>query len=270
MARFKSEGKLNNNSFLPLIETVSDAFPMQALHKSRRIRVLVPFNYHRSSRRYDVLYLQDGQNLWDKAAPFGTWGIDEQLKKLALANKNDLIIVAIDHGETERIHEFTPLQGTRIGKGEGRAYLNFIVKELKPYIDQHFRTNPGRTHTGIGGSSMGGLISIYAGLIFPDIFSKLMIFSPSLWISQHVYLDAIHFHSSFAMRIYVYAGGNESTTMIPNVNKFISIIESKGYLDNDIHIRVAINPKGKHSEKVWGKEFVPAVKWLYYEAGMNE
>lgn len=265
VARFNTNGVLDNSVFIPIIEIVSDAFPMHALDKFRRIRVLLPYNYHRTSKRYDVLYLQDGQNLWDKTAPYGTWGIDMRLQKLAIANKDDLIIVAIDHGEKERVNEFTPIQETRMGKAEGRAYLNFIVKELKPYIDYKYRTFSGREHTGIGGSSMGGLISIYAGLIFPSVFSKLMIFSPSLWVSQHVYLDAIRFHTAFAMRIYIYAGGSESKNMIPNIKKFISIIESKGYLNNDIHIRVALDPKGKHNEKVWGREFVPAVKWLFYE-----
>jgi len=262
--RFLKDGQFTDIDFSPLIETVSDLFPIKSLHKRRRIRVLLPHNYHTSDQRYSVLYLQDAQNLWDKEAPFGTWGIDEQLKKMAISNMNNLMIVAIDHGDEERVIEFTPVQSPRIGKSEGRAYLKFIVRELKPYIDLHYRTLSARSDTGIGGSSMGGLISIYAGLIYPEVFSKLMIFSPSLWVTQNVYLDAIQFQSYFPMRIYLYAGGKESTSMLPNITKLKNIFEAKGYTSGDIAIKLSVNPSGGHSEKMWGGEFIPAVKWLFY------
>lgn len=94
----------------------------------------------------------------------------------------DIIIVSIDHAEDERIAEFTPSYRTRLGVGDGKKYARFLADTLKPHVDQHFRTLPDRVHTGIGGSSMGGLITIYAGLMYPEVYGKLMVFSPSLWV----------------------------------------------------------------------------------------
>jgi predicted alpha/beta superfamily hydrolase len=118
-----------------------------------------------------VLYLQDGQNLFENDAPFGTWGVDKQLAALAQRGKGDLIVVAIDHGGKERIKEFSPYDSQKWGEGLGRDYAKFLTETLKPYIDGRFRTQTGREYTGIGGSSMGGLISIYAGIMFPETYS---------------------------------------------------------------------------------------------------
>ena len=174
------------------------------------------------------------------------------------------IIVAIAHGGEERKTEYNPYENNRLGKGEGRKYVKFIAETLKPYIDKNFRTMSSRLHTGVGGSSLGGLVSIYAGLMYPDVFGKLMIFSPSLWVSSKIYFDAIHFFEPLDTRIYVYAGGKEGAGMIPSVEKLKDTIAAQSPNTNKVKINLSLDPKGKHSESRWSEEFPKALEWLYY------
>ena len=252
--------------FYPHIETVDDHFPMNSLAKTRRIRILLPHDYYTSNRVYRTLYLQDGQNLWDKSAPFGTWGIDESLTIMASEGKDDLVIVAIDHGDKARIQEYTPVQGTKLGVAQGRRYLKFIADELKPYIEGKYRVSGKRIDNGIGGSSMGGLISTYAALLYPELFSKLLIFSPSLWVTQDVFkeLKTVPFFKD--MDIYLYGGGHESATLVKNLKRFQNLLEQRGLKENDIRLKLSINPLGVHNEAAWGKEFPTAIQWLYFMA----
>jgi predicted alpha/beta superfamily hydrolase len=137
------------------------------------------------------------------------------------------------------------------------------VRTLKPYIDKNYRTLPDRQHTGIGGSSMGGLISIYAGLMYPETLGRLMIFSPSLWVSEKIYFDSIEFFNPLETRIYVYAGGKESRYMIPSVERLKESIERQGWSPERLQFKLATDPKGDHTEARWGKEFPKAVEWLF-------
>lgn len=252
--------------FLPKIEVLAEDYEIPQLGKKRRICALLPYNYHSSSKRYPVLYLQDGQTLFNEEAPFGNWAVDRSLAGVVERQKGNLIVIAIDHAEEERINEFSPFRSSKLGKGEGKQYLHFLANTLKPYVDKHFRTLPGRASTGIGGSSMGGLISIYAGLMRPEMFGKLMIFSPSLWISPNIYWDAVHFMIPFPMDIYLYAGGEESANMLPSIRRLKNILEKKGMDFSAINFYLSIDPKGRHSEAFWGAEFPKAVKWLFFNS----
>ncbi|NJN76941.1 MAG: alpha/beta hydrolase [Saprospiraceae bacterium] len=176
--RWRKNGIAFNPAFLPKIETVSDNFEIPQLGQTRKISILLPYNYYETDYKYPVLYMKDGQNLFDKNAPFGTWGIDESLAILAERGLGDIIVVGVDHGEEKRINEYTPANELPIGIGEGQGtlYLKFMANTLKPYIDNHFRTLSNAANTAFGGSSMGGLISHYAALYHSDTFSKVMIF----------------------------------------------------------------------------------------------
>jgi predicted alpha/beta superfamily hydrolase len=260
---WKQHGNWYDPQFYPDIRIVAKRFNIPQLRRRRRISVLLPWNYtQHPDRHYPVLYLQDGQNLFEDGAPFGTWGVDKQLAYLAQHGKGDLIVVAIDHGGKERIREFSPYE-TRFGDGMGRDYARFLAETLKPYIDKNFRTLGDRANTGVGGSSMGGLISIYAGVMFPEVFSKFMIFSPSLWVSQTIYLESLRFHHLSDTKIYFYAGGKESRGMVPSVRKFKNIIEKRGYRPDSVQFRLEIDPEGKHNEARWGYEFPKAADWLF-------
>lgn len=209
------------------------------------------------------MYLQDGQNLFEDTAPFGTWGVDRRLAALAQQGKGDFIVVAIDHGGSERIREFSPYDSQRWGEGLGQEYATFLAETLKPHIDSHFRTLSDRANTGIGGSSMGGLISIYAGIAYPEVFSKFMIFSPSLWAAPKVYFEPVRFSAYSNTKIYLYAGAKEGAGVITNVRKFKESMEQRGFNPDQLQIRLETDPHGKHNEARWGEEFPKAVKWLY-------
>ena len=252
-----------NEFFLPEKVVISENFEIPQLIKTRRITALLPHNYHQSDRRYPVLYLQDGQNLFDDYAPFGNWGIDKKLSWMAEQGFGDIIIVAIDHAEEERIAEFTPSHSTKLGKGEGKKYVRFLADTLKPYMDKSFRTLPDRMHTGIGGSSMGGLLSIYAGIMYPEVYSRIMLFSPSLWVDPNIYFNLTQFLGPLDLKIYMYGGGQEGSNMVNNLNWLKSTLINQGRKEQE-HFRLKIDPNGQHNEGKWGEEFPEAVRWLFF------
>ena len=234
--RWSNYGLTFTPRFLPKIQVISDALYSPELKKSRRVVALLPHDYaQQTQKRYPVLYLQDAQNLFDDKAPFGNWAIDKKLAVLAEQGMGDVIVIAVDHGGETRINEFLPpTKNTKLGTSEGRKYVKFIAKTVKPLIDTQFRTLPDRLHTGIGGSSMGGLISIYAGLIHPEVFGRLMVFSPSLWAVQNAPFAAIRFVKPIPTKIYAYAGGKEGANVVPNVKNFQNAIQTQGFDDTKI------------------------------------
>lgn len=252
------------SEFSPIIKVISQEVEPPPLGEKRRIAVLLPHDYDKTRKRYPVLYLQDGQNLLEHRSPFGNWHVDQQMEKMARNGMGDLIVVAIDHAEEERIREFSPPEVTKFGVSFGKQYARFMAEELKPYVDQHFRTRPDRQNTGIGGSSMGALISIYSGFIYPEVYGKMMIFSPSLWLTPKIYFRAINFVNPFYTKIYLYAGGKESETMIPNVQRLKAALQSKGLESAKIEFKVSIDPEGNHGESRWGEEFPKAAEWLFF------
>jgi len=260
---WKRNGIAYKEKLLPQIEVLAEDFEIPQLIKTRRIAALLPHDYHSKEQHYPVLYLQDGQNLFDDYAPYGNWGVDKKLAMLTEKGMGDLIVVAIDHAEEERIKEFTPSYQTRLGRGQGKKYTRFLADTLKPFIDKEFRTLPGREYTGIGGSSMGALISIYAGMMYPEVYGRLMIFSPSLWVTPRIPFHAIALTEPLDARIYVYAGGKESKNMIPNVKRFKNEIE-RNAADVRMDFKLSIDPEGQHNEARWGEEFPKAVEWLFF------
>ena len=261
--RWKENGLFYNPSFLPEKVVISVEFEIPQLIKTRRIAALLPHDYHTSDHRYPVLYLQDGQNLYDEYAPFGNWGVDKKMAVLAELGMGDLIIIAIDHAEEARIAEFTPSMKTRLGRGDGKKYARFLADTLKPYVDKAFRTLPNRENTGMGGSSMGALISIYAGLMYPEVYGKLMVFSPSLWVAPNIHFNLMSLEETNPLKIYLYGGGAEGKYMLPNMQGFVAMLEQqKG--DTNIDVNLSVDPQGKHNEARWGEEFPKAVEWLFF------
>ena len=260
--RWELNGLSYNPALLPKIEVLSEQGGIPENIKTRRIAALLPYDYYQSDKHYPVLYLQDGQNLFDDNAPFGNWAVDKKLAVLQEQGLGDMIVIAIDHAKEQRAKEFTPSYKTTLGVGEGRKYVRFLAQRLKPLVDERFRTLPGRAHTGIGGSSMGGLVSIYAGLMYPELYSKLLIFSPSLWVAPNIARYAMGAYEWGRTKIYLYAGAAESKTMVPNVQRFKAALDDVGMHDFDF--KLSIDEKGTHSEEAWGREFGKAVTWLFH------
>ena len=250
---------------MPKVQVVSESFKIPQLGTTRAIHVLLPNDYDQNTNKhYPVLYMQDAQNLYGGGSDYGNWEIDKRLSLLAKQGKGDVIVVAIDHGDKDRFKEYSPYTVEKKGKGMGMKYANFIVRTLKPYIDANYRTKPEAQFTGIGGSSMGGLISLYAGLMYPETIGRLMVFSPSLWVSTKIYFDIVEFFSPINTRIYLYGGGKESEAMIPGVRKIKDTIENQRWSADKVDVKLSLDSKGEHTEKRWGQEFSKAVEWLFY------
>lgn len=266
VTRWKTDPFSYPAQYLPKIAIVDQDLAIPEAIGTRRIAALLPYNYYETDRHYPVLYLQDGQNLFDDYAPYGNWAVDKRLAQLQAEGQGDIIIVAIDHAMDKRIVEFTPSNTTtRFGAGQGRKYARFLAEELKPYIDRNFRTKKDYDHTGIGGSSMGGLISIYAGMMYPKVFGRLMVFSPSLWVTPNIRFQLVHFHEPHTGRVYLYGGKKESANMIPNLKKLQqAIAEKAGEEKPSFHL--SIDPEGEHNEARWGLEFPKAIRWLFFTA----
>lgn len=262
VCHWRWQGLPFNPEFLPAVELISDSFDLPQLQTTRRIRVLLPYDYEMSETHYPVLYLNDGQNLFGEGSPFGNWTIDQKLAILAHRRHHGVIVVAIDHGEDQRIADYLPYQ-TKMAQGRGHDYLDFIVHTLKPYMDANYRTRPERDATGMGGSSMGGLITIYAGMLHPAVFGRLLIFSPALWTTPKVYSDALRFSYPKPTKVYLYGGQQESKYMVPAIERLqASLLQQKG--KPTMQLQLSVDPQGEHNENRWGREFPQAVEWLFF------
>jgi predicted alpha/beta superfamily hydrolase len=187
------------------------------------------------------------------------------MAKLAKEGHVDVIIIAIDHGNEERVSEYLPYYHPRFGEGKGTFYIEFMIEKLIPYINSHYRTLTDFQHTGIGGSSMGGLISYHAGLTNPGVFGKMMIFSPSLWISKMIFEHTKTFEPLNQSRIYLYSGGQESKQHLPNAKRLEAIIREKMVAGHQIDFNFSVNLEAQHNEVYWREEFPKALKWLFFQ-----
>jgi predicted alpha/beta superfamily hydrolase len=248
---------------LPKIHLLSEEFEIPQLNKTRKIWSLLPHDYETSEESYPVLYLQDAQNLFNENADYGNWEIDKKLAVMSDYGIGKIIIIAVEHAESERLQEYN-VGRTLLGTGSGKQYIRFLTDTLKPFVDKTYRTKPEREFTGIGGSSMGGLVSIFSGLIYPEVFGKLMVFSPSLWVIPKIKLGFLDFFEPLETRLYLYAGGDESDTMVSHVTKLKKRLLKRETLKGKMKIRLSINLEGKHNEIYWSDEFPKAIEWLFF------
>lgn len=242
------------------------------LNNSRDILVWLPQSYHTSSKRYPVIYMHDGQNLFDAYTSYvGEWRVDETM--LLLEDEGvEAIIVGIPNTK-ERVVEYSPYPSysSKIPDGRGEAYLAFIVDTLKPKIDQDFRTLSNRTNTGIAGSSMGGLISLYGFLKYPETFGFVGAFSPAYWFGNNAIFDTVRDHPFVDGKIYMDIGGREivgafqtvagfAKQYLLNVRKLSELLREKGY--DEKHMRYVEDPDGKHNEDAWARRLPDALRFL--------
>lgn len=264
VARWRKNWLPFKQSFLPQVLLISDEFEIPQLNKTRKVWALLPHDYDKSNERYPVMYLQDAQNLFNEEAQYGNWEIDKKLAVMSEYKIGKIIIIAIEHAEKDRIKEYN-VGKTVLGKGQGKKYIRFVTETLKPFVDSNFRTKTEREFTGIGGSSMGGLVSIFSGLRNPEVYGKLMIFSPSLWVVPELKIDT-DLKATNDTKIYLYAGGDESATMIEHVKKFKKNILESEFVKDKMKINLSINMEGKHNETYWSDEFPKAIEWLFFNS----
>ncbi len=245
------------------VKLLSEDFDMGTLQKKRRIWIYLPTGYENSKKKYPVLYMHDGQNLFDSVTSYtGEWGVDETLDHLGGSEALELIVVGIDNGGQDRIDEYVPYQlKSYDSKVEGRAYVQFITEVLKPHVDANYRTFADREHTGIMGSSLGGLISFYASMEFEETFGIAGIFSPSFElidpsIPKHEIVKPLS-----RTRIYLMCGDQESDNMVSEMQKMARDMIDLGFEPDNVYTEVVKG--GKHNEELWRKEFESAVRWLF-------
>ncbi|MEO8794487.1 MAG: alpha/beta hydrolase-fold protein [Daejeonella sp.] len=242
------------------VSVLDSAFYIPQLDKNRRIWIYLPPDYNTSIKKYPVIYMQDGQNLFDQfTSGYGEWGVDEIMDSLSRSGSKMSIIVGIDHGGDARLTEYNPYSNTRFGKGRGNDYVDFLAKTLKPYIDKNFRTKESAKNTSVGGSSMGGLISMYAIAKYPKVFGKAAVFSPSFWLTPEIY-EFVKEENLKKNKIYFLAGELESNEMVPDMIKMRELLISEGVKEKNLKIKTS--PDGKHSEWFWHKEFPDFYNWI--------
>ncbi len=202
--------------------------------------------------------MHDAQNLFDDSTSYvGERKIDEYLDSI---NSKEVIIVAIEHGNEKRIDELTPYRYEKYSGGNGDNYINFIRNTLKPHIDIAYRTLPNAKNTTIFGSSLGGLISFFATVKYPDTFGNPGVFSPSFWYSDEIYklvgTTEINKDSNFSFLI----GNEEGETAAPDQQKMVDLLIEKGHDKNRIVNKIVEG--GKHNEVFWCKHFPETFRWI--------
>jgi predicted alpha/beta superfamily hydrolase len=246
-------------------------FTSQHLASGRNILVYLPPGYDELSEiRYPVLYMHDGQNLCNPADAFGgvAWAVDETANRLILAGEvSPMLIVCIYNAGEQRINEYTPvpaIRGRMRGHG-GKAddYGKMIVEELKPFIDREYRTRPEREYTGLGGSSLGGLVSLYLGLRRPDIFSRLAVMSPSVWwANNQIIREVAKIGERLPLRIWLDIGKREGPQIKHQVRALKEMLLANGWRSGE-DLAYFEFPNARHEESAWAARFGEVLKFLY-------
>ena len=247
------------------------AFPSRLLANQRDVLVYLPPGYARSRRRYPVLYLHDGQNVFDAATSFAgvEWNVDETAQRLIGEQAiSPLIVVAVDNAGADRIHEYTPTRGQYEAFGEhGRSralagrYGRFLFQELKPFIDMRYRTRPDAADTGLGGSSLGGLVTLSLALRFPGQVRRLAVMSPSVWWDDCVIYRLVEdLKRKPPLRIWLDTGTAEQGW--ERCRELRDRLLAKGWqLGVDLEYHEA--PGGEHTEAAWAMRVEGVLRFLF-------
>ena len=244
-------------------------FHSEFLPDDRDVLVYLPPGYEaEAGRRYPVLYLHDGQNLFDGATAFirgQDWRVGETAQSLIESNAIEpVIIVGVYNTGRKRVEEYTPSRDPRFKVG-GKAglYGRLLVEELKPFIDSHYRTKSDAKNTGLGGSSLGGLVTMYLGLRYPDVFGKLAVVSPSVWWDgRRILRDVAAFSAVQHARIWLDMGTDEGANAVAGARSLRDALVSKGWhLDSDLRYFEAEG--AKHDEAAWAQRVDPMLRFLF-------
>lgn len=250
---------------------IHENFGSTHLEVPRNVLVYLPPGYGIDpARRYPVFYMHDGQNLMNPQEAFGgvVWGVDETAQQLILSNEIEpLIIVGIYNTGDKRIDEYTPVRsagGRMRGRG-GRAdqYGRMIIEELKPFIDRTYSTKPAAEFTALGGSSLGGLVSLHLGFKRPDVFSRLAILSPAVWwANNQIIREAALIGERLPLKIWLDIGRSEGSRIKHQVRALKEILRANGW-QNDVDLAYYEFPEARHDESAWAARFGLVLKFLF-------
>ena len=229
---------------------------------ARTLRVYLPPGYaDDNGRRYPVLYMFDGQNLFDAATSYaGEWGVDEAMDALARESGFKAIVVGIDHGNARRINELVPYLNFRFLPNLGDAFIDDVVRVIKPYVDANYRTLPHRAETAILGSSLGGLSADYAIHRHPGVFAKAGVFSPSYWVSGTPFDNAWRTPLPRDARVYLFMGAQEGAESVRHVEGMATTLRAH---PGAAAVELRIVAEAGHNEAAWREAFPGAVRWLF-------
>lgn len=267
-ARRRAKVKLN---MLTEQIKIHENFGSAHLNVPRNVLVYLPPGYGLDTgRRYPVFYMHDGQNLINPEDAFGgvAWGVDETAQNLILMNQIEpLIIVGIYNAGERRIDEYTPVKST-VGRMKGHGgkadfYGRMIIEELKPFIDKEYLTKPEREFTGIGGSSLGGLVSLHLGLKRPDVFSRVAVMSPSVWwANNQIIRETAKIGERLPLRIWLDIGKREGSHIKHQVRALKEILLANGWR-KDLDFAYLEIPGARHEESAWAARFDEVLRFLF-------
>jgi predicted alpha/beta superfamily hydrolase len=243
-------------------------FASQLIDETYTFIVYVPQVFHDEPNRFfPVLFLHDGQNLFNPETSFikgNYWRVGETADALIASGEVEpLVIVGIYNNGEKRIGDYTPVEDRRLGGGKADAYGQMVVEELRPFIARQYRTLAGPENCGMGGSSLGGLVTIYLGMRYPDVFGKLAILSPSVWWRDRVILGFVDkLRGKTGQKIWLDIGTSEGKRALPDARSFKRLLLKKGWrLGKDLEYREI--PGGHHSEYAWAERVGPLLKFLF-------
>jgi predicted alpha/beta superfamily hydrolase len=245
-----------------------ERFRSRLLRVGRDLIIYLPPGYdEQPQRRFPIFYLQDGQNLFDPATSFipgKYWHAGETADYfIGTGAIQPLIIVGIYNLGKRRMREYTPTRTLRLGGGKADRYLRMITEELRPYMESNFRVLPDAWHTGIGGSSLGGLLSLYAGLRYPGTFGQVAALSPSVWWDRGwITRFAAQADVNPRPRIWLDIGTREGPRIVPGVERFRDVLRGKGWsLDRDLHFEIVEG--AEHNEEAWAARVGGVLQFLF-------
>lgn len=242
---------------------------------TRRVTVWMPPTRRRRSTRFPVLYLNDGQNLFDRTRAFAghTWEVaDTAARLIRLAHIPPLVIVGIDHGVERRAREYLPIQDDRnpgAGPPLGREYAEFVTREVMPFVARNFPIGRGASYTGFGGSSYGAIAALNTMIVKPGVFGRLLIESPSLHIGGEYLLRRARAVDRWPARIYLGVGTRETNRADVNEETVGNVLKLESFLRRAglgaRRLCTVVEEGATHSEGAWAARLPEALKFLYRE-----
>lgn len=250
-------------------------FRSRIFRNTRFLRVWLPPGYDEAENqpsRYPVLYLNDGQNLFEPTTSFTgvEWQVDETADRLIRGGiVVPMIIVGIDNAGPARLREYMPFRSLQpiVVRVQGRRYPDFLVQEVMPFIARNYRIAVGPQNTGLGGSSLGALIALYTAIVRPGLIGRLLIESPSLWASNRQIIRESRSVKKWPERIYLGTGTAEAgnpdrdRSVVDDVREFDGILRRKGL--DERRLKLVIEEGGTHHESAWARRFPEALRFLF-------